>query len=160
MPDPSGDDSPGSGETSTAVSQTAFESAHLSPPRDSCFTFNHCSPNLTTPIMAAPVDAKLLRKTKFPPEFSRKVDMQKVNIEVMKKFVHPSPDFDREDPMLITVLNCRWIAGRISEILGNEDDVVIELCFGLIEGTRYVCYLQCPLVIAGTLLTVPVYQLA
>ncbi|KAJ5538616.1 hypothetical protein N7494_008095 [Penicillium frequentans] len=65
--------------------------------------------------MAAPVDAKLLRKTKFPPEFSRKVDMQKVNIEVMKK----------------------WIAGRISEILGNEDDVVIELCFGLIEGTRY-----------------------
>ncbi|KAJ6114540.1 hypothetical protein N7486_000318 [Penicillium sp. IBT 16267x] len=65
--------------------------------------------------MAAPVDAKLLRKTKFPPEFSRKVDMQKVNIEVMKK----------------------WIAGRISQILGNEDDVVIELCFNLIEGTRY-----------------------
>jgi hypothetical protein len=42
------------------------------------------------------VDAKLLRKTKFPPEFSRKVDMQKVNIEVMKKFADPSPDFDRE----------------------------------------------------------------
>lgn len=36
--------------------------------------------------MAAPVDAKLLRQTKFPPEFSRKVDMTKVNIEVMKKF--------------------------------------------------------------------------
>ena len=35
--------------------------------------------------MAASVDAKLLRKTKFPPEFSRKVDMTKVNIEVMKK---------------------------------------------------------------------------
>jgi hypothetical protein len=32
----------------------------------------------------------------------------------------------------------RWIAGKISEILGNEDDVVIELCFNLIEGTRYV----------------------
>ena len=38
-----------------------------------------------TSIMAASVDAKLLRKTKFPPEFSRKVDMTKVNIEVMKK---------------------------------------------------------------------------
>ncbi|KAJ5639267.1 PWI domain mRNA processing protein [Penicillium longicatenatum] len=87
--------------------------------------------------MAAPVDQKLLRKTKFPPEFSRKVDMQKVNIEVMKKSVRPSPDLDREDHMLITILNYRWIAGRISEILGNEDDVVIELCFGLIEGTRY-----------------------
>ena len=33
----------------------------------------------------------------------------------------------------------RWIAGKISEILGNEDDVVIELCFNLIEGSRYVC---------------------
>lgn len=32
----------------------------------------------------------------------------------------------------------RWIAGRISEILGNEDDVVTELCFNLIEGSRYV----------------------
>ncbi|OJJ34004.1 hypothetical protein ASPWEDRAFT_173437 [Aspergillus wentii DTO 134E9] len=65
--------------------------------------------------MAASVDAKLLRQTKFPPEFSRKVDMTKVNIEVMKK----------------------WIAGKISEILGNEDDVVIELCFNLLEGSRY-----------------------
>ncbi|KAF7713772.1 Uncharacterized protein PECH_000599 [Penicillium ucsense] len=65
--------------------------------------------------MATPVDSKLLKKTKFPPEFSRKVDMTKVNIEVMKK----------------------WIAKRISDILGNEDDVVIELCFNLLEGTRY-----------------------
>ena len=35
--------------------------------------------------MASSVDAKLLRRTKFPPEFSKKVDMTKVNIEVMKK---------------------------------------------------------------------------
>lgn len=34
--------------------------------------------------------------------------------------------------------NSRWIAGKISEILGNEDDVVIELCFNLIEGARFV----------------------
>lgn len=32
----------------------------------------------------------------------------------------------------------RWIAGKISEILGSEDDVVIELCFNLIEGPRFV----------------------
>jgi hypothetical protein len=37
--------------------------------------------------MATSVDAKLLRATKFPPEFNQKVDMQKVNVEVMKKFV-------------------------------------------------------------------------
>ncbi|THC88400.1 hypothetical protein EYZ11_012150 [Aspergillus tanneri] len=65
--------------------------------------------------MANNVDAKLLKQTKFPPEFNRKVDMTKVNIEVMKK----------------------WIAGKISEILGNEDDVVIELCFNLLEGSRF-----------------------
>ncbi|ETI23172.1 hypothetical protein G647_04969 [Cladophialophora carrionii CBS 160.54] len=65
--------------------------------------------------MATAVDQKLLRQTKFPPEFNQKVDMKKVNIEVMK----------------------RWIAGKISEILGSEDDVVIELCFNLLEGSRF-----------------------
>ncbi|KKY39885.1 putative pwi domain mrna processing [Diaporthe ampelina] len=65
--------------------------------------------------MATGVDAKLLKSTKFPPEFGQKVDMTKVNLQVMKK----------------------WIAGKISEILGSEDDVVIELCFNLIEGSRY-----------------------
>jgi len=33
------------------------------------------------------VDQKLLKATKFPPEFSKKVDMQKVNLEVLKKYV-------------------------------------------------------------------------
>lgn len=37
------------------------------------------------PTMATGVDAKLLKSTKFPPEFSQKVDMQKVNLQVMKK---------------------------------------------------------------------------
>lgn len=32
----------------------------------------------------------------------------------------------------------RWIAGKISGILGNDDDVVIELCFNLLEGSRFV----------------------
>lgn len=36
-------------------------------------------------IMATPVDQKLLRQTKFPAEFNQKVDVQKINIEVMKK---------------------------------------------------------------------------
>ena len=38
--------------------------------------------------MAQTVDQKLLKRTKFPPEFSQKVDMEKVNVEVMKKSVH------------------------------------------------------------------------
>ncbi|KAK4196895.1 PWI domain-containing protein, partial [Triangularia verruculosa] len=65
--------------------------------------------------MATGVDAKLLKSTKFPPEFNQKVDMTKVNLQVMKK----------------------WIAGRITEILSNEDDVVIELVFNLIESSRH-----------------------
>lgn len=41
----------------------------------------------TTAKMASSVDAKLLKSTKFPVEFNQKVDMQKVNVEVMKKCV-------------------------------------------------------------------------
>jgi len=37
--------------------------------------------------MASSVDEKLLKATKFHPEFNQKVDMQKVNVEVMKKLV-------------------------------------------------------------------------
>lgn len=44
---------------------------------------------------------------------------------------------------LLTLSCDRWIANRISEILGNEDDVVIELCFNLLEGTRFVGLLPC-----------------
>ncbi|KAG9244458.1 hypothetical protein BJ878DRAFT_506131 [Calycina marina] len=61
------------------------------------------------------VDDKILRTTKFPIEFNQKVDIQKVNADLMKK----------------------WMAGRIQEILGSDDDVVIELCFGLFEGARH-----------------------
>lgn len=39
--------------------------------------------------MAATVDQKLLKATKFPPEFNQKVDMRKVNSEVMKKYSSP-----------------------------------------------------------------------
>lgn len=31
-----------------------------------------------------------MKNTKFPPEFNQKVDMQKVNLQVMKKFVSPA----------------------------------------------------------------------
>jgi hypothetical protein len=48
------------------------------------FTFQQ-SCTTSTANMASTVDAKLLKSTKFPPEFNQKVDMQKVNLEVMKK---------------------------------------------------------------------------
>jgi hypothetical protein len=36
--------------------------------------------------MASGVDARLLKSTKFPPEFNQKVDTNKVNIQVIKKY--------------------------------------------------------------------------
>lgn len=49
--------------------------------------------------MASSVDAKLLKSTKFPPEFNQKVDMTKVNVEVMKKCAESPPD-QKDDPRL------------------------------------------------------------
>ncbi|KAI5846909.1 PWI domain-containing protein [Tricharina praecox] len=66
--------------------------------------------------MSSGVDAKLLKSTKFPPEYSKKVDMQKVNVEVMKQ----------------------WIAKQVVKILANEDDVVIDFIYGMLEEGRYV----------------------
>lgn len=40
--------------------------------------------------MASKVDARLVKATKFPPEFNQKVDTEKVNMPVMKKFVLPA----------------------------------------------------------------------
>lgn len=61
--------------------------------------------------------------------------MKKVNVEVMKKYVRK---LRRKQPRYTNDSSRRWIAGKISEILGSEDDVVIELCFNLLEGARFV----------------------
>ncbi|OLN94240.1 PWI domain-containing protein [Colletotrichum chlorophyti] len=85
--------------------------------------------------MATGVDAKLLKSTKFPPEFNLKVDMQKVNLQVMKKLDFPASS--RYIRSFSNGVSFRWIASKISDILGSEDDVIIELCFNLIEGSRF-----------------------
>lgn len=46
---------------------------------------NTHTPPVAEPTMASSVDQKLLRSTKFPPEFNQKVDIRKINVEVMKK---------------------------------------------------------------------------
>ncbi|KNZ80113.1 PWI domain-containing protein [Termitomyces sp. J132] len=48
---------------------------------------------------------------KFPPEFEKKVDMRKVNIAVIRP----------------------WIAKKIVELVGFEDEVVVEYAMGLLE---------------------------
>jgi len=54
---------------------------------------------------------KLLSNTKFADELNEKVDMKKVKLEVIKP----------------------WIAKRVTEILGLEDDVLINYIFSLLE---------------------------
>lgn len=66
--------------------------------------------------MALSIDQKRLKATKFPPEFDKKVDIEKVNIDLMK----------------------RWIANKITTILGDEDDIVVETCYNLVEQSQFV----------------------
>ena len=67
-------------------------------------------------VLVSDVDKRLLRTTKFPAEFNVKVDMTKVNIPVIKK----------------------WVSDELAKILQNDDDVVTELVFNIVEGTKNV----------------------
>uniref|UniRef100_A0A7S4SIX6 PWI domain-containing protein n=1 Tax=Alexandrium monilatum TaxID=311494 RepID=A0A7S4SIX6_9DINO len=49
---------------------------------------------------------ELDKKARFPPHFSQKVNMSKVSMDVMKP----------------------WIAQRITELMGFEDDIVVDYC--------------------------------
>lgn len=67
-------------------------------------------------ILSTNVDQRLLKTTKFPNEFNTKVDMEKVNVPVIKK----------------------WAADKIAKILNDDDDVVPELVFNMLESSRFV----------------------
>ncbi|ESK88604.1 hypothetical protein Moror_3102 [Moniliophthora roreri MCA 2997] len=56
-------------------------------------------------------ELKLLKTMKFPPEFDKKVDMRKVNLNVIKP----------------------WITKKVVELVGFEDEVVVEYAMGLLE---------------------------
>ncbi|KAJ8693724.1 hypothetical protein PTI98_008696 [Pleurotus ostreatus] len=51
---------------------------------------------------------------KFPPEFDKKVDMRKVNLEVIRP----------------------WVAKKVTELVGFEDEVVVEYAMGLLEDQK------------------------
>ena len=60
-------------------------------------------------------EAALLKSIKFPSNFDHKVDMRKVELSVIKP----------------------WAAQRITELLGFEDDVVLEYAAGMLEEERH-----------------------
>ncbi|KAI0760514.1 PWI domain-containing protein, partial [Fomes fomentarius] len=56
-------------------------------------------------------ELKLLKTMKFPAEFDKKVDMRKVNLSVIRP----------------------WIVKKVVELVGFEDEVVVEYAMGLLE---------------------------
>ncbi|BFZ62191.1 hypothetical protein YB2330_003273 [Saitoella coloradoensis] len=56
-------------------------------------------------------EARLMKTMSFPPDFSEKVDMSKVNLEVIKP----------------------WIEDKVIAMMGVEDDVVVDFAVGLLE---------------------------
>ena len=56
-------------------------------------------------------EKKLLKSMKFPKEYEIKVDLKKVNWEVMKT----------------------WIAQRVTELLGVEDEVLVGYVYEQLE---------------------------
>ncbi|EJU02382.1 hypothetical protein DACRYDRAFT_94712 [Dacryopinax primogenitus] len=56
-------------------------------------------------------ELRLLKTLKFPPEFDKKVELKKVNMSVMRP----------------------WITKKVSDLLGFEDEVVIEYAMGLLD---------------------------
>jgi len=57
---------------------------------------------------------KILKKMKFPSEFNTKVNMDKVSLPVIKK----------------------WTADRILEILGFEDEILVQFVFNMLESAK------------------------
>lgn len=56
-------------------------------------------------------DADLIKTTKFPAVFSERVDMSKVNLSVIRP----------------------WVATRVEQMMGFEDDILAELILSLLE---------------------------
>ncbi|KAG2342400.1 PWI-domain-containing protein, partial [Suillus weaverae] len=66
-------------------------------------------------------ELKLLKSMKFPPEFDKKVrhpglvDLKKVNLNVIRP----------------------WIAKKVTELVGFEDEVVVEYAMGLLDDPNH-----------------------
>lgn len=64
--------------------------------------------------------------------------MEKVNIEVMKQFVSPFFLSSWLSRFFANVFEQRWISSKVIEILGNEDEVVIDFVYSMLEDEKVV----------------------
>jgi hypothetical protein len=65
--------------------------------------------------MVLTVDEKLLRKTKFPPEFDQPVDKGKVNMDIIKN----------------------WINTKINKMIG-DDEILMDTIFNWLDDHTFV----------------------
>ncbi|KAF2164168.1 hypothetical protein M409DRAFT_37112 [Zasmidium cellare ATCC 36951] len=63
-----------------------------------------------------------MRTTNFPPEFKTKVDMTKINLDVIKK----------------------WVSDEVARILNNDDDVVAEMITNILKDSKHASTLPFP----------------
>ena len=66
--------------------------------------------------MALTVDEKALKATKFPPEFNKRVDMGKVNKDIIRN----------------------WMAKKLPQIMGMDDDIIIDMVYNYIDDNKSV----------------------
>ncbi|KAG1747343.1 PWI domain-containing protein [Suillus lakei] len=60
-------------------------------------------------------ELKLLKSMEFPPEFDKKVDLKRVNLNATRP----------------------WIAKKVTELVGFEDEVIIEYAMGLLDDPNH-----------------------
>ena len=78
-------------------------------------------------------DKKLLKMMKFETCLEQKVDMHKVNFEALKP----------------------WVSEQVTQILGIDDEVVIELIFSFLENERYPNAKKLQILVTGFLQSKP-----
>lgn len=74
-------------------------------------------------------EKKLLKEMKFGDALSKRVDMSKVKLDVLRP----------------------WISQKITEILHNEDDVIVEFVYNLLEEEKFPCPKKMQIQITGFL---------
>lgn len=79
-------------------------------------------------------ETKLLKSMKFPPQFDKKVCRCRCSIPVASRFNRPPAHTWQVDMRKVNLQVIRpWITKKVVELVGFEDEVVVEYAMGLLE---------------------------
>ena len=78
-------------------------------------------------------ELKLLKSMKFPPEFEKKVSHLHTSVHIF----FPSDVYLKVDMRKVNLQVIRpWIVNKVVELVGFEDEVVVEYAMGLLEDNQ------------------------